>query len=167
MTINSRTTLSLLLTFFMLLPFGLANAEAPHDKRALDGIQVGKGIFDVNHGNPNVLVVIMNVIEETLDDMDRHGVKPDLIVAFRGPSARFLTTDMSKIDAEQLDASEKLAERIKTLAARGVHFEACAITLRMMGIGNDTIIPEVTVVANTFNSLIGYQAKGYGLIPIM
>jgi hypothetical protein len=28
------------------------------------------------------------------------------------------------------------------------------------------ILPEVKVVANTFNSLGGYQAKGYGIIPM-
>lgn len=167
MNTSTRNRLHILLALCLLLPLGLASAATPHDKRALDEVTVGKGLFDVNHGNPKVILVILGVIEETLDGLKEHGVKPDLVVAFRGPSARFLTTDMAKIDADQLDASEKIAQRIKELADRGVHFEACAISTRMMGIDNDTIIPSVTVVANTFNSLIGYQARGYAIIPIM
>jgi intracellular sulfur oxidation DsrE/DsrF family protein len=52
------------------------------------------------------------------------------------------------------------------LAQAGVRFEACAIATRLFGVENNSVLPQVKVVGNTFNSLIGYQAKGYALIPI-
>lgn len=65
---------------------GMLNADQPTDQRALEGVAEGKAIFDVNLGNPSALVVILDVVNETLDGLAAHGVEADLIVAFRGPS---------------------------------------------------------------------------------
>jgi intracellular sulfur oxidation DsrE/DsrF family protein len=142
-------------------------ASQPTDQRALQGVEQGKAIFDVNHGNPKTIKVILDVIGETLDGLTAHQVEPDVIVAFRGPSVRFVTTDKDKIPADQAEAAAQVVERVQRLIERGVRFEACGITTRMMGIDNAKLVDGVEPVANTFNSLIGYQAKGYALIPIM
>jgi hypothetical protein len=34
-------------------------------------------------------------------------------------------------------------------------------------LGNASLIPGVEPMANTFNSQIGYQARGYAVIPIV
>ena len=47
-----------------------------------------------------------------------------------------------------------------------VVLEACGITTRMMKADNAKLVKGVQPVANTFNSLIGYQSKGYALIPV-
>ncbi len=44
--------------------------------------------------------------------------------------------------------------------------ESCSIATKLMGVDNVTFIPYVKPVGNTFVSLIGYQKKGYALIPI-
>jgi intracellular sulfur oxidation DsrE/DsrF family protein len=142
-------------------------ADQPTDQRALEGVAEGKAIFDVNLGNPSTLVVILDVVSETLDGLAAHGVEPDLIVAFRGPSVRFVTADESRIPLEQVETAQALAERVAQLAERGVRFEACGIATRMAGVDNASLIPGVEPVANTFNSLIGYQTKGYAIVPIM
>ncbi len=159
--------LPVLFALCLLLSAPPASAAEPHDRRALEGVEVGKGIFDVNRGDPRSILLILGVIEETVDGLLDHGVEPDLIVAFRGPAPRFLLADSDKVPLEHVGAAEDLARYIQQLAARGVRFEACAITLRLMGLEQERLIPEVTVVANTFNSLIGYQARGYALIPIL
>ncbi len=41
-----------------------------------------------------------------------------------------------------------------------------AIAAGLFKVDPKTFIPEVKPVGNTFISLIGYQAKGYGLVPI-
>lgn len=55
---------------------------------------------------------------------------------------------------------------IQELAKQGVRFEACAIATRLFHVDNASMISDVKVVGNTFISLIGYQAKGYAVIPI-
>lgn len=69
----------------------------------------------MNLGNPSTLVVILDVVNETLDGLAAHGVEPDLIVAFRGPSVRFVTTDESKIPLEQVEAAQALTARRPTV----------------------------------------------------
>ncbi len=143
----------------MLLALSHAMAAGLDDRQALAGVQEGKAVFDVNLGNPKVLAVMLDVIEETHHGLKAQGVKPDLIVAFRGPSTKLLTKD---ITAE----TEAIAARVTKLRDLGIRLEACGISARILGIPVENLIPEVQPVANTFVSLIGYQAKGYALIPI-
>jgi intracellular sulfur oxidation DsrE/DsrF family protein len=44
--------------------------------------------------------------------------------------------------------------------------EACSISARIQEIENDGIISDVKMVGNTYVSLIGYQLKGYSVIPV-
>lgn len=140
--------------------------KAPLDRVALQGVKVGKGVFDINLTDPLRLPLYLGVIEETLDGLKAQGVKPELVVAFRGTAVKLVSAVREGFNHEQKAALEESDELIRTLAKAGVRFEACAIATRLFGVENKSILPQVTVVGNTFNSLIGYQAKGYALIPI-
>ncbi len=48
----------------------------------------------------------------------------------------------------------------------GVRQEVCAIATRVMGVDNASLHEGLTVVADGFISLIGYQTQGYRLVPI-
>ena len=37
----------------------------------------------------------------------------------------------------------------------------------MVGLNHEDVLPEIKVVRDGFVSLIGYQAKGYGLVPVL
>lgn len=140
--------------------------KAPLDRAALQGVKVGKGVFDINLADAERLPLYLGVIEETLAGLKSQGVKPDLVVAFRGASVKLISSERGDLDVEQKAALEESDELIKDLAKAGVRFEACAIATRLFGVGNKSILPQVKVVGNTFISLIGYQAKGYALISI-
>ncbi len=146
-------------------PLGASAAELD-DRHALDGVKTGKALFDIATGNPNAIATTLEVIGETIDGLKRQGVEPKIVVAFRGPAVRFLTSDNNVIPAEHAATAMGLHVRIEQLVVRGVRFEACGVTTRMMKIDNATLVKGVQPVANTFNSLIGYQARGYALIPI-
>jgi len=47
-----------------------------------------------------------------------------------------------------------------------VRFEACAVAMRVFKADPAGLVPEVKLVANVFNSFIGYQNKGYAMIAI-
>lgn len=66
--------------------------------------------------------------------------------------------------AEHPDADAH--DLFKALKARGVRFEVCAVAMCVFKADPARLIPEVKLVANVFNSMIGYQTKAYALIAI-
>jgi hypothetical protein len=42
----------------------------------------------------------------------------------------------------------------------------CAVATKVVGVDNQTILPEMKVVGDGFISLIGWQTQGYKLVPI-
>lgn len=143
-----------------------AEAARPDDRVALKGVTSGKGIFDINLTDVDKLPLYLQVIKETNDGLKKQGVKPNLVVAFRGGSVRFVSGNRTEFNPEQMKSLGHADELIQELAKQGVRFEACAVATRLFNVDSATIIPNVKVVGNTFISLIGYQAKGYAVIPI-
>ena len=160
---------TLLLSVF-LIAFSLSTpvpADTPNDADALAGIKTGKVIWDVTLSNPSRLLFVMKVIDETYDDLVKQGVKPDMVFTFHGRVLKLISSQPIELDIDEEAAQEELLELISTLSKKpGVKMESCSIASRILNIDNDTIIPEVKPVGNTFVSLIGYQQKGYSLIPI-
>lgn len=140
--------------------------KAPLDRVALQGVKVGKGLFDINLSDAQKLPLYLGVIKETYAGLKAQGVKPDFVVAFRGTAVKLVSSERANLSAEQKEALLEADALIKELAKAGVRFEACAVATRLFGVENENILPQVKVVGNTFISLIGYQSKGYALIPI-
>lgn len=150
-----------------ILTTGMAHAEHPNDADALENISEGKVVWDITTQNPKRLLVYLNVIQQTYDDLVRQDVKPDMVFTFRGPVLKLISTQPLDLDLEDEAAHEEAIELLKAMRQKpGVKMESCSLAARLMGIDNETIIPEVKPVGNTFVSLIGYQHKGYALIPI-
>jgi intracellular sulfur oxidation DsrE/DsrF family protein len=143
-----------------------ALAEVPNDRAALQGVKTGKGLFDINISEAGKLPLYLQVIKETHAALKAQGVKPKLIVAFRGPAVQLVSTTRPGLSADQQAALTKSDALIHELARLGVKFEVCALAARLFGVDTTSILPGIEVVGNTFVSLIGYQSKGYALIPI-
>jgi intracellular sulfur oxidation DsrE/DsrF family protein len=138
-------------------PPALYAAHKPEESKALSGLKSAKVIFDVRVPDLEKLVFNLRVINETFEGMVAKGVKPVMIVAFRGPGVRLLT-------AVALD--EEARDLFRTLKKNGVRFEACGVAMRIFKADPAGLIPEVKLVTNGFYSLIGYQNKGYATIAI-
>ncbi|MFK7815814.1 MAG: DsrE family protein [Gammaproteobacteria bacterium] len=150
-----------------LLFSSFAYAEKPTDSDALQDVNEGKIVWDVTVGNPIKLLLLMKVIEETYDDILRQDVKPDMIFTFHGPVVKLISSQPLDLALDEEDAHEELLDRLRKFSKKpGVRMESCSVAARLLGIDNDTILPEVKPVGNTFVSLMGYQNKGYALIPI-
>ena len=132
-------------------------AQKPDDRQALAGLKTAKVIFDVRVADLEKLIFNLRLFDETLEGMVAQGIKPNMIVAFRGPGVKLLTT-------AALD--EEAVALFQTLKKKGVRFEACAVAMRVFKADPAGLIPEVKLVANVFNSFIGYQNKGYAMIAI-
>jgi intracellular sulfur oxidation DsrE/DsrF family protein len=132
-------------------------AQKPDDREALAGLKTAKVIFDVRVADIDKLLFNLRLFDETLEGMVAQGIKPEMIVAFRGPGVKLLT-------ATALD--DEVATLFKALKKKGVRFEACAVAMRVFKADPAGLVPEVKLVANVFNSFIGYQNKGYAMIAI-
>lgn len=155
------------LFMFVLLALGTnAGASEINDAVALSGLKEGKGVYLVSLDKPQKAALYLEIIKETHKSMDAQGVKPDFVVVFVGSTVRFLTTEPAADLKKAKPALESIASSIKELKKLGVRQEVCVIATNFFKVPNDKLLPELTLVGNGFTSLIGFQAKGYGLVPI-
>ena len=157
-------------TIFILIAVTLGSsalhAAQSSNSVALHGVKATKALFDINFGDPNKLELYLGVIEKTYNDLIQQGHKPDFIIAFRGSSVRLITTDTWAFSEDDQHRLEKGAALLKKLSEQGVRLEACTIATNLFKIDNNSLLSVIKPVGNTFVSLIGYQSKGYSLIPI-
>ena len=149
--------LILLTAFIILCSSPLHAAQKLDDRDALSGLKSAKVIFDVRVPDQEKLIFNLNLINETYEGMVYQGVKPEMVISFRGPGVKLLTVAAIGEEAKEL---------IIELKKKGVRIEVCAVATRVFKVDNSAIIAEVKLVANVFNSLIGYQNKGYAMIAI-
>ncbi|MBT8113098.1 MAG: DsrE family protein [Gammaproteobacteria bacterium] len=163
----TKKIISLFIGILCLFTSGLISAEKPLDADALSDVNEGKVVWDVTVGSPIKLLLLMKVIEETYDDLVRQDVKPDMVFAFHGPVLKLISSEPLDLPLDEEEAHEEVLDLLREFSQKpGVKMESCSIAARLLSIDNDTIMPEVKPVGNTFVSLIGYQKKGYALIPI-
>lgn len=135
----------------------LQAAPQPNASEALAGLKTAKVVFDVRVADFDKLVFNLQLFNETLEGIVAQGVKPEMVVTFRGSTVNLLTA--AALDDEAL-------ELIRALKKKGVQFEACAVAMRVTKADSAGLVPEIKLVTNVFLSLIGYQNKGYAMIAI-
>ena len=155
--------LKIVLLLLLVSSPGLLNAaEKTPDRDALAGLKSAKVIFDVRVDDLDKLIFNLKLVSQTFKGMVAQGIKPVMVVAFRGPGVKFLSEEF--LDEE--DSDDEVVDLLHDLDKKGVRLEVCAIALRSFKVERAELVSEVKVVANIFNSLIGYQNNGYALIVI-
>lgn len=162
-----KMTLVTCILLLLICQLSLAAGTQINDKQALADLKTGKGVFLVDIGDAKKLNFYLEVIQGTHKGMKSQGVEPDFILVYIGPSVKYLTNSPSEetegsLGGLLLDIESNVAK----LAALGVRQEICAVATRVFGIDNDTLFPGLSLVADGFISLIGYQAQGYHLVPV-
>ncbi len=138
-------------------------AQEPNDADALKGVKTLKVVYDIDGvTEPKKMVVFLKAIADARDRALAAKVKPDLVVAFRGPALKLI----QKAGPDATEEQKQIAELVADLKKGGAKLEACNFAVQVLKLDREAFLPEVKVVANTFNSLGGYQAKGYGIIPV-
>ena len=161
-----KTIASFLLLAALVVAQGAFATPKPDDADALRGVETGKVLFDVNMTDAKKMTLYLAVIRETVDDLKRQGVKPDVILAFRGLSVRLISKDRENMELTDFDHLDRIAEQLADLRQQGVRMEACSVATRLFKVDNGTLLDGIKPVGNTFVSLTGYQAQGYANIPI-
>jgi intracellular sulfur oxidation DsrE/DsrF family protein len=141
-------------------------AQTFDDKAALAGLTEVKVAFDITTGEGKGLLSRLNVIDETRQSLIKQGVKPNFVLAFRGPATKLVQTDIEKVKLEDRPELPKIASKIREMsAAQGVHsLVQCSVAIRQQGTSPDKVLPPIKVVGNSWISLMAYQTKGYAYI---
>ncbi len=156
----------LMLLSLLLAAQAVSAAPKPDDADALRNVDKGKVVFDINMGDAKKMTLYLAVIRETVDDLRRQGVEPDVILAFRGRSVGLISKNREKMELTEFDHLDRIAEQLADLRKQGVRMEACSVATRLFKVDNATLLDGIKPVGNTFVSLTGYQAQGYANIPI-
>lgn len=142
-----------------------AKAESPNDSIALSGLKQVKVAFDMTNGDAKALLNQLNVIGETRDSLIKQGVTPQFVIAFRGAATRLVQTDLEKIKLEDRNLAAKIAAKVDELSkANGVVMQQCSVAVRQQEVKPENVLPAITVVGNSWISLVAYQTKGFAYI---
>ena len=140
-------------------------AESPHDGVALSGLKHVKVAFDMTNGDAKALLNQLTVIGETRDSLIKQGVTPEFVIAFRGPATRLVQTDLEKIKVEDRNLASKIAAKVNELSkANGVVIQQCSVAVRQQDVKPENVLPVITVIGNSWISLMAYQTKGFAYI---
>ena len=146
--------------------WAVAASEPPKDSAALAKLDTGKAIFDIRTKQAGRLLFTLKVIEETETGMRSQGVSPDFVLSFRGGTLPLLKAEPETAnDAEQAMLSE-VRERLAAFRDRGMVLEACNVAATLFKMDREDLDPTLHLVGNSLISLIGYQNKGYALVPM-
>ena len=137
-----------------------------NNKRALDKLNAVKVYFDVKTKNPDKLERQLMLINDTLQQLAKAGVKADCIIVFRGSASNFVTKSDDYVLEEELEAKKKIQEWVRRFSALGVSMEQCLISATFEEIEPEDFLPEVVVIKNSYISMIAYQNKGYAQITM-
>ncbi len=138
----------------------------PDDRAALTGLATGKAVFDIRIGEPKPLLLALKVIEETAAGMRRQNVTPDFVLTFRGATLPLLKRSQGtgKVDEQAILA--EIHERLAEFRNQQVPLEACNVAARIFKVEAAALDPSLKLIGNSLISLIGYQQKGYVLVPM-
>ena len=158
---------SLIAIIVFLFPFlSFAALKMPHDADALSGLKSAKAVYDIRTSKPKALLFMLKVIETTEKGMKEQGVEPDFVLSFRGGTLPLLTRDPETENVAEKAILTEVRERLGELKDRGMALEACNVAAGIFKVKQADLADDLTMVGNSLISLIGYQSKGYALVPM-
>lgn len=165
---KAKTVTTITSLLFSLCLMLAVTADAYGDEyEALKGVESIKGVVDFRMASPKSAAFHLKVIHQTFKDKNILAVdkQPDFAVIFIGPSVKLISRNREGFGAEDTKSLDEIAAIISEMSKDGVKLEVCLIAARAMGVDPASVLPEIKRVPNGWISQIGYQAKGYSLIP--
>jgi len=141
-------------------------AKELRNDAALAGLSETKVVFDINQGDPERLLLRLKFIDKTYQQLISFGTPAKFVLAFRGKASRYVTAGEDYLPSSELAQKRQVEEWINRFSKAGMALEQCALAAELQRIELDEFLPQVSVVANGYISMIGYQNKGYAFVPM-
>ena len=135
---------------------------------SLKGLQTVKAVFDVRTGDLKTAASMLNLIYASYKDKNITAVmkKPEFAVVLSGPSVKFVSKNWEGFALKEQKDLDRIAVKIEAMLKEGIKLEICTIATKVFNVDASSILPGIKQVHNGWISLIGYQSKGYALIPV-
>ncbi|TKB27053.1 hypothetical protein FCL47_07690 [Desulfopila sp. IMCC35006] len=130
------------------------------------GLTATKAYFDVTVGERKLLLIRLQLIEKTYNQIAAAGATPVFIVGIRGKASNFFTKGTDYVVDMDLPEKKQIAAMVEKFAARQIVMEQCLIAAGFQHIDAGDFLPQVKLVANGYMSMIGYQSRGYAFVPM-
>ena len=155
--------MSLVVFFLGLSSFSVAWAE---EYDAMKGVNHTDVIFDMRDGIPKMAAVHLQLLHETYKNLTAMKKNPVFLVVFMASAVKLVSSDQSGFNAEEQKYLKEIASTISKMSKDGIDFEVCLAAVNYLGVDPASIQSEMKHVPNGWISEIGYQARGYTLVPI-
>ena len=153
-----------MLTFFLLLSsHSFAWAE---EYNAMKGVNSVNAIFDMRIGNPQSAVLHLNLIYNTFEELVAMKKNPVFVVVFIGGAVKLISNDHSGFNTEEQKSLKQIAGIVSRMSKAGIRVEVCLVAAKVLGVEPASILSEIERVGNGWISEIGYQSRGYSLVPV-
>ncbi len=164
---RKSTTILVSLILSLCLLFVTAGSVHSEGYEALKGSTAVKAVIDFRVGNPKSALVHLDLVNQTFRDKGIRAVteKPEFVIVFIGPSVKLITSKREGFSAEEQKTLDEIAAMITKMSKDGIKLEVCMFAAKLLGVEPASILPEIEQVGNGWISLIGYQGKGYSIVP--
>jgi intracellular sulfur oxidation DsrE/DsrF family protein len=155
------------LILLLILSLIAAAAGFCQEYESLKGLESVKAVFDVRIGNPKSAALHLKLIQETFKDKTIMSItqRPVFAVVFIGPSVKLISKKRDSFSPEDQKSLDEIAGTVSAMVKSGMRLEICLIAAHVFGVDPASVLPGIKHVPNGWVSLIGYQAKGYSLVP--
>ena len=155
--------MSIVVFFLVLSSRSFASAE---EYDAMKGVNSVKVIFDMRDGIPELAAVHMKLIHDTYKQLSAMKKEPVFVVVFMASAVKLISSNRTEFSAEEQKYLKEITDAISKMSEAGIHLEVCLAAVEYFGIEPASIQSEIKQVGNGWISEIGYQAKGYTLVPV-
>jgi intracellular sulfur oxidation DsrE/DsrF family protein len=134
---------------------------------SLSGLKSIKAVFDFRDGNPETALIHLKLVQMVLEDKAVRKVtsKPELAVVFMDKSVTLLSKNREDFTPKEAKNLDDLVSLVSELNKQGVRLEICGVALDYFKVDPKSVPSVLHHVENGWISTIGYQAKGYSLVP--
>jgi intracellular sulfur oxidation DsrE/DsrF family protein len=159
--------MALSLFFLICLSFVVVANGFCEEYEGLKGIKSVKAVFDIRIGNPKSAALHLKLIHNTFKDKNIMSItkKPAFVVVFIGPSVKLISKNRDGFSPEDQKLLDDIAGTVSAMVKSGIRLEICLVASQVFGVDPASVLPGIRHVPNGWVSLIGYQAKGYSLVP--
>jgi len=163
---RARTICTVLFLSILVSFVSLAGAYGG-DYEALKGLKEIKAVFDIRIAEPKSALVHLKLVHQTFLDKDLRAVSknPSFVVVFIGPSVKLISNNKEGFSPEDQKVLDEIAGTLSDMSKDGIELEVCLFAAKLLGVDPASILPGIKQVGNGWISEIGYQAKGYSLVP--
>lgn len=155
----------LLFVFFGLYSVGTGLAG---EYAALDGVKDIKIVFDVRGKNIKPIALQIDLIHKTYHDANIRAAseRPKVAVVFGGHAVKLISDKRKGYNDEEKMLLDLVNGKLAEMTKDGIRLEVCLFAANVHGVDPETIPAHINRVENGWISSVGYQTKGYSLVPV-